>query len=90
MPEIIAVTTTQADSADFTIVAGTEATFLLKGGTAEGMPRGAAANIQAKSGTQYVTVGAIDSENPMAIVSAAGVFRVRKLASATAVGVDKN
>ena len=91
MPELLAASTTQADSADITIAAGASATFLLKGGGGtEGMPRGASANIQAKSGTQYVTIGTLDAENPMAVLGAAGVFRVRKLASSTPVGVDQN
>ena len=91
MPELIAASTAQTDSADITVAAGSSITFLLKGGSStEGMPRGASANVQAKSGTQYVTVGTLDSENPMAVLSASGVFRVRKLASSTAVGVDQN
>ena len=91
MPELLAASTTQADSADITIAAGASATFLLKGGGGtEGMPRGASANIQAKAGTQYVTIGTLDAENPMAVLGAAGVFRVRKLASSTPVGVDQN
>jgi len=91
MPELIAASTAQVDSADITVTAGTSVTFLLKGGGGtEGMPRGSSASVQAKAGTQYVTVGVMDSENPMAVLSASGVFRVRKSASASAVGVDQN
>lgn len=91
MAELIAASTAQADSADITVAAGASITFLLKGGGGtEALPRGANASVQAKSGTQYITIGVMDAENPMAVLSASGVFRVRKLASSSAVGVDQN
>ena len=90
MAELIAVNTAQADSADVTLVITAAATFLLKGGSDSNLPRGTVALLQAKSGTQYITVGQLDDTKPMLVVNAAGVFRVRKLASVIAVGVDQN
>lgn len=90
MAVIIAAQTAQADSADVTVAAGSAVTFLLNGGAAEAVPYGAVALIQAKSGTQYVTIGQIESAAPIKVLSASGVFRVRKLATSAAVGVDQN
>ena len=90
MPIIVAAATAQTDSADVTLAAGASATFLLFGGALEVIPFNAVALIQAKSGAQYVTIGQIDSSNPLRVLSAAGVYRVRKLATVAAVGVDQN
>ena len=90
MAILITAATAQTDSADITVAVGSNPTFLLNGGTLELVPAGAVAIIQAKSGTQYVTIGQIDSLNPAKVLTASGVFRVRKLPTAVAVGVDQN
>lgn len=91
MAELIAAQTPQADSADITLSTGASTTLLLKSGTLDAIPPGSIALIQAKSasGTQYVTIGQLDSGNPIKVLSAAGVFRVRKQISPIAVGVDQ-
>ena len=90
MPVLIAATTAAADSADVTLAAGASVTFLLNGGLLGSLPYGAVALIQAKSGAQYVTIGQIDSQNPLRVLAASGVFRVSKQISDGAVGVDQN
>lgn len=90
MPEIIAAQTAQANSADIVIASGGTATFLLKGGAGDAIPASSVALIQAKSGTQYVTIGQLDAGSPIKVLSAAGTFRVSKQTTASAVGVDQN
>lgn len=92
MPELIVAQTALADSLDVIIGTGGSATFLLKGGVTDAIPATAIALIQAKNaaGTQYVTIGQIDAGNPIRVLSAAGTFRVRKLLTTSAIGVDQN
>ena len=90
MPTLIAATAGQADSADVVVAAGSNPTFLLNAGASDVLPINAVALIQAKTGTNYVTVGQIDSLNNMKVLAASGTFRVRKLASVGVVGVDQN
>ncbi len=91
MANLIAAGTAQADSADV-VIALTPATFSLMDtvGSSPVMPSRVAALIQIKtSGGAYLTVAQIDSDTPMRSISAAGTYRVRKLPTATAVGVDQ-
>lgn len=91
MAELIATSTSAADSADFTVNAGDSISILLKDGTsATAVTSSATALVQAKSGTQYITIGTVTGSNPLLVLSAPGTFRVSKLASAVAFGVDKN
>lgn len=90
MAVLIAAATALTDSSDVTLTPGVSATFLLTGGVAASIPYGAVALIQAKSGAQYVTIGQLDSQNPIRVLGASGVFRVRKLLTDAAVGVDQN
>lgn len=90
MAELIAAQTAQADSADIALASGSSTTFLLKGGSSDVLPANSVALLQAKSGTQYVTIGQIDSANPIKVLTATGTFRVRKLATSAAVGVDRD
>ena len=92
MPEIIAAGTALANSADIVIGPGGTATFLLKGGAGADVPFRSVALIQAKGlvSGQYVTIGQLDSAAPIRVLTAAGTFRVSKLATDAAVGVDQN
>lgn len=91
MAELIATSSVQADSGDFTLVAGSSTTLYLKDAAGPTLPFGAAALVQVKSGTEYFTIGTLDDSAPAQVLTAVGTFRVRKLASSTgAFGVDRD
>jgi hypothetical protein len=91
MAEFMSVSAAAANSADFTLAEGGQATLLLKDGTSNAvLQKGASANIQVKtSGGTYMQLGQLTSENPMLTVNGAGVYRVTKPAGFT-LGVDKS
>lgn len=88
MAELIASGTAAADSADFTVAAGTTATLFLKTASYP-VPPGALATVQVKSGTAYFSIGTISQAEPMKVLSGAGTYRVRKASNLVAFGVDK-
>lgn len=90
MAELIASGTTEADSADFTLTAGTSATLYLKDAAGSSVPPLSTAEVQIKSGTEYFTVGTLNIRAPAQVLTAVGTFRVRRMASAAAFGVDKD
>lgn len=90
MAELIASGTTQVDSADFVLSAGSSATLFLKSAAGNSVPPLCAAYVQIKSGTEYFNIGTIDGNHPITVLTAAGTFRVRKLANIAAFGVDQN
>ena len=92
MAEIIASQVAAANSADFTLTDGQSVSLLLKDDVVDtDLYAGAVAFIQAKSaGAKYVTIGELNFDEPLIVLSAPGTFRVSKAASAYAYGVDKN
>lgn len=90
MAELIANGTTETTSADFTMANGDSATIYLKNAAGPLLSSDARAVIQIKSADgNYFTIGEINRANPAKVLSAPGTFRVVKIASANAYGVDK-
>ena len=90
MAELIAAGTTEADSADFTLAAGDQATLFLKDAAGPSVAADAIARLQIKSAAgEYFNAGHLDSFNPAKILSAPGTYRVKRLAASSAFGVDK-
>lgn len=79
MAELIASGTTEANSADFTLAAGSSTTLYLKRTSGPGLPADAEALVQIKSGTEYFTVGRLTSAAPAQVLSATGTFRVKRM-----------
>lgn len=89
MPELIAIGTTEANSADFTLT-GEATSLVLKSASPPEVPFDAVAKIQAKmSDGSYFNIGELSSRAPMLVLSAPGVFRVQRKAGA-AFGVDRS
>lgn len=91
MAELLAVSSTAANSTDFILTEGGQATLLLKDGTTNAvLQKGATANIMVKtSGGVYMQLGQLNSDTPMQVINGAGTYRVTKPAG-LALGVDKN
>ncbi len=90
MAELISAATTEADSADFTLAAGDQATLFLKDAGGPRVPLDAIAKVQIKSATgEYFDVGQIDAFNPAKVLAAPGTYRVKRMAASAAFGVDK-
>ena len=89
MPELIAVGTAEATSIDIPLAVGASTTLYLKSATAQ-LPPAATADVQIKSGLNYYTVGQLNYQSPMQVLTAVGTFRVLRNPSATAFGVDQN
>ena len=82
--------TTEADSADFTLAAGDQATLFLKDAAGPSVAADAIARLQIKSAAgEYFNAGPLDSFNPAKILAASGTYRVKRLAASAAFGVDK-
>lgn len=91
MAELIATGTAQADSADFTLAAGDSAVLYLKDAAGAQVGANSIARVQIKSADgQYFTVGELNCREVAKVLSGAGTYRVRRLASDEAFGVDKN
>lgn len=91
MAELIASGTAQADSADFTLAAGETATLYLKDAAGAQVGSESIASVQIKSSDgQYFTIGELNCREVAKVLSGAGTYRVRRLASGEAFGVDKN
>lgn len=92
MAELIATTSAEATSADFTLADGASTSIYLKDAqtTNDIVPENSAAFIQVKSGSKYITIGSIDRKNPIAVLAAPGTFRVYKPLSSYPVGVDRS
>ena len=90
MAELIASGTAEADSADFTLAAGDQATLFLKDAAGTTVNPHGVAQVHIKSADgEYFLVGKLDTAQPAAVLSAPGTYRVRRLAAAVAYGVDK-
>jgi len=91
MAELLAVSALAADSADFILAEGGQATLLLKDGTSNAvLQRGVTANITVKtSGGTYMQLGQLTADTPMLTIAGAGTYRVSKPAGVT-LGVDKS
>lgn len=89
MAEIISSGTTEATSSDITVVDGALATVFLVAGSSETIPHSASASIQIKgAGGGYITIGRLDRSQPSQVISAPGVYRVKRHAGA-ACSVDQ-
>lgn len=91
MAQLIASSTSQADSADFTLTAGTPSTLSLNCGTSQSIPADAWAIVKIKSsGGTYQVVGRLDSTKPAQVLDGPGTFLVTKGPSSVAFGVDRD
>lgn len=90
MAELLASSTANAVSADFTLIDGQSTLLLLKDAIGEAVCPDAVARIQVKSGTKYFTIGMLDVTNPARVLQAPGTFRVVKFPSTAAFGVDND
>jgi hypothetical protein len=91
MASLIASSTGQADSADFTVVAGTPNTLSLTAAISQALPQDAWAEIKIKSsGGAYQVVGRLTFREPAQVLDGPGTFLVTKGPSSTAFGVDKD
>ena len=88
MAALLAVGTTTASSADFTLYGETSSLFLVN--TAAPLDVNAQAVVEIKSAAgQYYTIGALSgSINPMLVLSGPGTYRVTRYAG-TSCGVDR-
>jgi hypothetical protein len=91
MAAYIAVAATSQIGADFTMIATDAVSLLLTDGTANPrLPREASARIQVKNaGLKYIDIGVLNADNPMQVISGAGVYRVITAALAGGLGCDK-
>ena len=90
--ELITTGTSEAPSADFTLAAGDAATIFLK--DAAGPSTTADANIVAKiqiksAGAEYFDIGELNRNAVALVLSAPGTYRVLRLATSIAFGVDR-
>ena len=92
MSELIAPGTAQADSADFTVVAGSPKTLYIKPNAINGPPpSGQDYYLQHKTSAGfYSTVAVLNASNiaALGLVSGAGTFRVQRQVSAYSTGMD--
>ena len=88
MSALLAVGTTTASSADFTLTGEVTTLFLVN--TTAPLDVGAQAVIEVKSAAgQYYNIGALSAtRNPVLAISAPGTFRVTRYAGASC-GVDR-
>ena len=90
MAELIAAGTTEADSADFTLASGDQATLFLKDAAGPQVLADAAAIVQITGAAgAYFSVGVINAATPAKVLAAPGTYRVKRLASSASFGVDK-
>ena len=89
MAELISIGTTATSSADFTLASGVSTTLHMK--TATGVfPSGAAVAIELKAGSVYTTIGGLTDSEPVRVLAAPGVYRVRRILSTVAFGVERD
>ena len=91
MAELISIGTTQADSSDFTLAAGETATLFLKDAAGPQLANDSYAEIQIKAANgEYFFIGGLNCREPAKNLYGAGTYRVRRMASVSGFGVDKN
>jgi hypothetical protein len=91
MSTLISSQTAESTSSDFTLAAGESTTLSLTSATTEALPAEAEARIQIKStGGTYNTIGKLDTNNRVQVLSATGTFRVFKPMSGAAFGVERD
>lgn len=88
MAELIAIGTTDVNSADFTLTNGDTASLSLKAATAV-LPEGEARILLKTSNSLYVDIGKLDKNQPLLVLTAPGTFQVLRRACVTGIGVDK-
>ena len=86
MPEIIALGTAAASSAEFTLLDGSSAVLSLCNPGAASV---AAVRLKATDGT-FVTVGQLTSASPAQVLGAPGTFIVTRVATNVPFSVDRN
>jgi hypothetical protein len=87
--ELIASTTSAANSADITVTAGSQVTVSLNG--KDSAIDNNVVQVQLKSSAgEWMQVGSLFSSQPAQSIVSPGTYRVRKLASALAFGVDRS
>jgi len=92
MAAFLTVGNTATTSADFALLAGDSTTlFLVDNVDTDGISSTAQVDIQIKaSDGKYFSIGALSYSNPILVLDAVGTFRLKRIASTDAVGVDKN
>jgi len=90
MATLIASSTAQADSADFTLAAGASTTLYLVDASGESVDSFSNVAVQIKSGLEYFTIGSLSGARPCLVLDAIGTFRIRKFAAPVAFGVDRD
>lgn len=92
MATLIPASTTQFDSVDIPLTEGQTATLALMPAAGQPLLNGCHAEIQRKTGTDYITIGELHSyplEERIKVLNAKGTYRVRKLAGPN-FGIDKD
>jgi hypothetical protein len=91
MANLIPSSTSQADSLDFVVAAGTPTTLSLFSATNQSLPNDAAAVIKIKSsGGTYNVIGALSNQQKALVLDGPGTFLVTKGPSSVAFGVDQD
>lgn len=91
MAEIIPNGTAVATSADITLTDGQGTTLHLKSASPPAIQQGQEAHVEIKgSDNNYFTIGVLNHKEPAKLLTGPGIFRVRKLASEIAFGVDRD
>ena len=89
MANLLAVGTTDADSATFTVAAGASATLSLAIAASGILPDGVMVDIQKlTSAGGYITFSSMTKMHPAEVLTAVGTFKVHRYPCIPAVGVD--
>jgi hypothetical protein len=95
MTEILAVGTSSASSADFTVVAGAKCILQLKNATGPNIGSRALVYVDMKIGTLYFVCGFMDGANPNAVIDGSSgtgsgtvTYRCRRVGAASAADTD--
>lgn len=90
MANILAVGTTAANSADFVLAVGEEATLLLVDAAGPTVAGGARVSLQSKdSAGNYFTIFGLSAVTNSVVVQAKGTYRVSRAANSISCGVDR-
>lgn len=92
MANILASGTTAAQSSPFTLAVGDVATVFITQGAVSSLAYGSFAQIQVQDASSNwidVTGGAMSSADAIKSIGSPGTYRVARLVSATAFGIDK-
>ncbi len=87
MAELLAIGTTLAASADFTLT-GESSTLFLTAAAAQVPQCVALVEIKSAAGTYHI-IGKLDEYNPAKVLTGPGTYRVSRQVCTTGVGVDR-